>query len=98
MSASKLTGISALIILGVVSDWYCAYEWFQKEYSFCSAEVLTRMLLIVLACAAIGAMTAIYRGKGWVSGVGMFSYSSVLVTGNMIMWWIGHKGLTQIKK
>jgi integrase len=64
LRASKLTGISALIILGVVSDWYCAYEWFQKEYPFYSAEVLTRMLLIVLACAAIGAMTAIYRGKG----------------------------------
>ena len=55
------------------------------------------MFLIVLACAAIGAMAAIYRGKSWVAAVGMFTYSSVLVTGNMIMWWIGHKGLTHIK-
>jgi hypothetical protein len=97
MNAAKLTRISALIIMGVVSDWYCAYEWFQEEYPFYSAQVLTRMLLIVLACAAIGAMVAIYRGKPWVTAVGMFSYSSVLVTGNMIMWWISHKGLSRMK-
>jgi hypothetical protein len=33
-------------------DWDCAFEWFSKSYSLCSEPVLTRMVGIVLWCAA----------------------------------------------
>ena len=44
----------ALVISAVATDWYCAFEWFSKQFPLFSGPVISRMLAIVLSCAAIG--------------------------------------------
>jgi hypothetical protein len=80
-----------LVIGGVASDWYCAFEWFSRKFSFYSEPVFYRMVLIVLACASIGFVATLPRGGKWQVGVVMFFFASVTVSGNMLLWWVGHR-------
>jgi len=83
--------VIALAIGAVASDWYCAFEWFSRKYSFCSEPVLYRMLLIVLSCASIGFLATFPRGTRWQVGVVVFFSVSITVSGNLLLWWVGHR-------
>jgi hypothetical protein len=83
-----------LVTAGIAIDWYCAFEWFSRRYSFWSGTVVHRMVLIVLSCAAIGFLATFLpnRDKRKLS-VLMFFFASVNVSGNLLMSWIGHRKL-----
>ena len=80
-----------LATAGVAIDWYCAFEWFSTRYSFWSETVFYRMLLIVLPCAAIGLLSTFPRRGRWQVGVVVFFFASVNVSGNLLLWWVGHR-------
>src|SRR6266567_2154166 len=78
-----------LVIAGVAMDWYCAFEWFSKRYSFWSGTVFYRMVLIVLSCAAVGFVATLPLGQRWQGGVVVFFFASGNVSGNLLLWWVG---------
>jgi hypothetical protein len=81
----------ALVISAVATDWYCAFEWFSKQCPFFSGPVISRMLAIVLSCAAIGFLTPLLRRTKWQVGVVMFFITSITVSCNILLWWVGHR-------
>jgi hypothetical protein len=80
-----------LVIGGVAIDWYCAFEWFSRRFSLNSEPVFYRMAPIVLSCASIGLLASFPRGGKWQVGVVMFFFASVTVSGNILLWWVGHR-------
>ena len=79
------------VVGGIAADWYCAFEWFSGRYSFLSGTVIQRMVLIVLSCAAIGFLAILPRRDKWQVGVVIFGSASATVSGNLLMWWTGHR-------
>ena len=82
------------VIGGVGVDWYCAFEWFAGRYSLWSGTVFYRMVLIVLSCAAVGFLASLTRREKWQRwqlGVAVFAFASVNVSGNLLLWWVGHR-------
>jgi hypothetical protein len=79
------------VVAGVGWDWYCAFEWFSRRYSLASAPVLGRMASLVLLCASIGFIAALLRGKKWQVGVVVFFLASGTLSGNLLLWWVGHR-------
>jgi|SRR5579864_846859 len=80
-----------LVTVGVAIDWYCAFEWFSRRYSFWSGSVIRRMVLIVLSCAAVGFLATLPRRDRWQVGVAVFASASATVSGNLLLWWVGHR-------
>jgi uncharacterized membrane protein YraQ (UPF0718 family) len=79
------------ILIGVGSDWYCAFDWFSGKYSPFTMRVLARAALIVLSCACIGLLAVIWRRGRRREGVAFFFLSSITFSGNMLLWRIGHR-------
>ena len=80
-----------LVAIGIAVDWYCAFEWYFRRYSFWSGTVFYRMALIVLSCAAIGFLATLPRRGRWQLGVAVFFFASVNVSGNLLLWWVAHR-------
>jgi hypothetical protein len=83
--------VIGLILGGIGWDWYCAFEWFSGKYSLYSGPVFTRMSLIVMSCALVGFLAVRLRGGRWQVGVAVFFLTSGTVSGNILLWWIGHR-------
>ena len=76
---------------GVLCDWYCAFEWFAGRNSFFSRPVLYTTGVIVVLCAGISFLAARLVGRRLQESASMFFLVSVLLLGNMLMWWTNHR-------
>ena len=79
------------MISAVASDWYCAFEWFSEKYPFFSDPVISRMAAIVLSCASVGFFATLPRRARWQVGIVVFFFASITVSGNLLLWWVGHR-------
>jgi hypothetical protein len=79
------------VVGGVGCDWYCAFSWFNGNYSAFAAPVLRRAVLIVLLCSLVSVFVArIAKGRLRDSSAVFFVLSAALL-GNLLTWWMTHR-------
>jgi hypothetical protein len=79
------------VIGGLGWNWWAAFEWFSGRFALCSGPVLRMLGLIVLPCAAAGFFAGYMVEGKWRGAVLVFLLASVFVSGNMLLWWGGHR-------
>jgi hypothetical protein len=83
--------VIGLVFGGVIWDWYCAFEWSSGKSPLFSLLVIRRMSAIVALCAAVGFLVVRLRQAKWQVGVAIFFLASGILSGNILLWWIGHR-------
>lgn len=70
--------VSIWVLLGVLLDWRCAFEWFEARYSYFSVPVLRRAALVAVACAILALMLARLTRARLRDAASVFALASLL--------------------
>jgi hypothetical protein len=80
--------VSCCVVIGVGTDWICAFQWFARRYAFLSGPVIGMAGLIVGLCAVIAFLVARIMRRDWRTALAVFLLASWIGTGVAERW--GH--------